>query len=237
MLVFGFVPVTINIKCFLDETLMYKVKEIFKSYQGEGYNAGSVAVFVRFAKCNLWSGSELDRNSSVCKFCDTDFLGGVEYSDAKELVRDVESAWGDGNVSKAVILTGGEPLLSVDCHLVYELKRLGYKIWVETNGTVAMRPGVRSCVDWTTVSPKAGTVMRVDHANELKLVYPQAGLTPTKAKDMLPKAVHLFLQPKHPMPIYDEDMFRSNCDAVVKYCIDNPEWKISVQTHKIMGVR
>lgn len=217
--------------------MSYKIKEIFKSYQGEGYNAGTVAVFIRFAKCNLWSGSELDRKSSICKFCDTDFLGGIEYETAAEVCDLVDSTWAGGSDNRVVILTGGEPLLSVDVFLTSELKKRGYKIWVETNGTVAPKPGVRPCLDWVTVSPKAGTTMRIMHADELKVVYPQNGLTPDQAHEMMPTAHQLFVQPKHPEPTFDEEMFRSNCDAAIAYCMVHPEWRLSIQTHKITGVR
>lgn len=215
---------------------MYKVKEVFKSYQGEGYNAGTVAVFLRFARCNLWSGSELDRQASICKFCDTDFLGGTEY-ELDELCNLVDEAWGPGTENRVVILTGGEPLLSTDVHLASQLKQRGYTIWVETNGTVAPQPGVRPCLDWVTVSPKAGTKMRIMLADELKLVYPQSGLSPEEAIEMVPSARWHMLQPKYPMPVYDDEIFASNCDAVIRYCLENPKWSVSIQTHKITNSR
>jgi len=217
--------------------LGYKIKEIFKSYQGEGFNAGTVAVFVRFAKCNLWSGSELDRKSSICQFCDTNFIGGAEYETATEVCDLVDDAWGGGLDNRVVILTGGEPLLCVDVFIASELKKRGYAVWVETNGTVAPKPGVRPCLDWVTVSPKAGTTMRIMHVNELKVVYPQHGLTPDQALEMMPTAHELFIQPKHPEPVYDDEIFRSNCDAAIAYCMANPKWRLSFQTHKITGAR
>jgi len=217
--------------------MSYKIKEIFKSYQGEGYNSGTVCVFVRFATCNLWSGSELDRNSSVCQFCDTNFIGGVEYDSAIEVADIVDSTWGDSHKNRIVVLTGGEPLLSVDSYLTHELRKRGYLLWVETNGTVVPKPGVTNCLDWITVSPKSGTKVRIKHANELKVVYPQSGLTPEQARDMVPSVHELFIQPKHPEPNFDDVIFASNCDAAIKYCMDNPEWRLSIQTHKITGVR
>lgn len=208
----------------------YAVKEIFYTLQGEGRNAGRAAVFCRFAGCNLWSGREADRMQAVCTFCDTDFvgtdgLGGGRFADASALARAIARAWrGGAEAERLVVLTGGEPLLQVDAALIECLHALKFEIAVETNGTVPVPPGL----DWVCVSPKAGASLVVTGGDELKLVFPQSGLTPGAFEDM--DFDHFLLQPM------DGPERESNTAAAVAYCLEHPHWRLSLQTHKFLGI-
>ena len=211
--------------------MTYAVKEIFYTLQGEGGNAGRAAVFCRFAGCNLWSGREGDRDSAQCRFCDTDFVGtdgtgGGKFVDANALADAVASHWPAGVSGKPLtVLTGGEPLLQVDAALVDALHARGFEIAVETNGTIAPPAGL----DWICVSPKAGTELRVHAGHELKVVVPQDGLD-LDALVQLPFGRHL-LQPM------DGPLVRENTQWAIARCLRDPRWRLSVQTHKMVGIR
>lgn len=208
--------------------MSYAVKEIFYSLQGEGAQTGRPAVFCRFAGCNLWSGREPDRREAVCGFCDTDFVGtdgpgGGRFSSAEALVAAICAAW-PGNTPRFVVCTGGEPLLQLDEPLLDALHRQGAEVAVETNGT---RPAPRG-IDWLTVSPKAGSPLVLGSGDELKLVYPQRDAAP-EAFEHLPFR-HFFLQPM------DGPGRERNTRAAMEYCLSHPRWRLSLQTHKILGV-
>ena len=211
--------------------MTYAVKEIFYTLQGEGMNAGRAAVFCRFAGCNLWSGREADRETATCRFCDTDFVGldgtgGGRFENAAALAGAVASAWeGRGASGRLVVLTGGEPLLQVDAALVEALHERGFEIAVETNGTVAAPAGL----DWICVSPKAGAPLVQRSGHELKLVVPQEGADPRDY--VMLDFRHLLLSP---MDNAERD---ANTAAAVAYCMANPRWRISLQTHKLLGIR
>ncbi len=215
--------------------MAYSVKEIFYTLQGEGANAGRAAVFCRFAGCNLWSGREQDRASAVCRFCDTDFVGidgdgGGRFADAPALARAVASHWprdaGGQLIGRPlVVLTGGEPLLQVDEALVVALKALGFELAVETNGTVPAPAGL----DWLCVSPKAGAPLLQRQGQELKLVFPQVGMDPAEFESLAFE--HFFLQPM------DGPQVKAHTQAAVQYCQTHPRWRLSVQTHKVIGIR
>jgi 7-carboxy-7-deazaguanine synthase (Cx14CxxC type) len=208
---------------------MYQVKEIFYTLQGEGANAGTPAVFCRFAGCNLWSGREADRAAAQCRFCDTDFVGtdgpgGGKFASADDLARACRAACTAQHSPALVVLTGGEPMLQVDQPLIDALHGRGFSIAIETNGTIAVPDGI----DWICVSPKAGTHLVQTWGDELKLVYPQAGLDPA---DLLPfEFEHRFLQ-----PMDGPDQAR-NTRAAIDYCKAHPPWRLSVQTHKVLGI-
>lgn len=209
--------------------MSYAVKEIFKTLQGEGGNAGRPAVFCRFSGCNLWSGREQDRASAVCRFCDTDFVGtdgpgGGRFADAEALAGQVASIWGASTDRRFVVLTGGEPLLQVDEPLLEALKAETFEIAVETNGTIEAPPSL----DWVCVSPKAGAPLRQQKGDELKLVYPQRGLAPDELQGL--DFRHFWLQPM------DGPAKAANTDAAVAYCLANPRWRLGVQTHKLIGI-
>ncbi|HZS63327.1 MAG TPA: 7-carboxy-7-deazaguanine synthase, partial [Xanthobacteraceae bacterium] len=205
--------------------MSYTVKEIFLTLQGEGAHTGRVAVFCRFAGCNLWSGREADRATAVCRFCDTDFVGtdgtrGGRYESAEALARVIEEEWGAGTGQRWVVLTGGEPLLQLDETLIAALHARAFAIAVETNGTIAPPAGL----DWLCVSPKAGTELRVRSGHELKLVYPQAGAEP---QDFVGLAFERFsLQPM------DGPDAAANTSKAIDYCLRHPQWRLSLQTHK-----
>lgn len=210
--------------------MSYSVKEIFHTLQGEGANTGRAAVFCRFAGCNLWSGHERDRSSARCRFCDTDFVGvngerGGRYATADELAQTVEDTWQGPAERRFVVCTGGEPLLQLDQPLVDALRGLGFSVAIETNGTV--RP--KADVDWTCVSPKAGTELMLLSGNELKLVYPQQGISPGDFLDL--DFDHFFLQP------LDGENLARNLHVAVEYCLANPAWRLSLQAHKLIGIR
>ncbi|HIJ38655.1 MAG TPA: 7-carboxy-7-deazaguanine synthase [Rhodospirillaceae bacterium] len=208
--------------------MAYLVKEIFYSLQGEGVQAGRPAVFCRFAGCNLWSGREEDRSRAVCQFCDTDFVGADagRFDDPQTLAQALADLWPkQSHDHRLVICTGGEPLLQLDEPLTTALHKQGFRIAVETNGTVLRPPGI----DWLCVSPKAGAPLLLNSGDELKLVYPQAGaLPPAYAKLAFD---HFLLQPM------DGPAQTANIQAAVTYCLENPQWRLSLQTHKVLGLR
>jgi 7-carboxy-7-deazaguanine synthase (Cx14CxxC type) len=210
---------------------MYSVKEIFYTLQGEGANAGRPAVFCRFAGCNLWSGREGDRAEAVCRFCDTDFVGtdgpgGGKFRSPGELAAAVAAAWpaGEPLARPLVVCTGGEPLLQLDRPLIEALHSAGFEIAVETNGTVVPPPGI----DWLCVSPKAEAPLVVTGGDELKLVYPQAGAEPERFAGLAFR--HFFLQPM------DGPAREANTRAALQYCLAHPRWRLSLQTHKLLGI-
>ena len=210
---------------------MYAVKEIFYTLQGEGAQSGRAAVFCRFAGCNLWTGREPDRASAVCQFCDTDFVGtdgpgGGKFADAEELASAVAAAWPQGSEGghPFVVCTGGEPLLQVDAALIDALHGHGIEIAVETNGTVAAPAGI----DWICVSPKAGAQLVQTTGDELKLVFPQAEAMPHQFEKLSFK--HFFVQPM------DGPARTANTELAVRYCQQHPQWRLSLQTHKILGI-
>jgi 7-carboxy-7-deazaguanine synthase len=210
--------------------MSYAVKEIFLTLQGEGAHAGRAAVFCRFAGCNLWSGREQDRESAVCRFCDTDFVGvdgtlGGRYASAGELADAIAAQWRGNDVDRYAVLTGGEPLLQLDGALIEALHARGFAIAIETNGTIDPPAGL----DWICVSPKAGAELVLRRGNELKLVYPQSGAAP---EDFAGLAFERFsLQP---MDGPDRD---DNTARAVEYCLRHPQWRLSMQTHKSLGIR
>ena len=214
--------------------MSYQIKEIFYTLQGEGANAGKPAVFCRFAGCNLWSGREADRASAVCQFCDTDFVGtdgtlGARYDSADALAQQIEKLWPEGELgNRFVVLTGGEPLLQVDDALVAALHARHFKIAVETNGSLLAPEGI----DWICVSPKAGAPWLQRSGQELKLVWPQEGLAWSEAQAMqdLPFKNH-YLQPQ------DNVLRAKNTEICIALCLQNPIWNLSLQTHKITGIR
>jgi 7-carboxy-7-deazaguanine synthase len=214
--------------------MTYTVKEIFYTLQGEGAQSGRAAVFCRFSGCNLWSGREEDRSRAVCKFCDTDFVGvgpdGGRFPSANELADAIERCWGgggnaSGRENKYVVCTGGEPLLQLDEKLIDALHERGFEVAVETNGT---RPAPSS-LDWICVSPKAGAPFVQKTGSELKLVYPQAEAPPSKFADL--DFRHFFLQPM------DGPDIAENTEGAIAYCLAHPQWRLSIQTHKLVGVR
>lgn len=212
--------------------MSYSVKEIFYTLQGEGANTGRAAVFCRFTGCNLWSGREHDRASAVCKFCDTDFvgadgIGGGKFIDSDSLADAVRDKWPDTCADSSrplVVCTGGEPLLQLDDALVVSFHNAGFEIAVETNGTKIPPKGV----DWICVSPKAGVELRVRSGNELKLVYPQTGISPNEFEAL--DFAHFFLQPMDGLDLLQ------NTKLAVEFCLSNPKWRLSLQTHKIVGI-
>ncbi|BAT60048.1 7-carboxy-7-deazaguanine synthase [Variibacter gotjawalensis] len=208
----------------------FAVKEIFLTLQGEGTHAGRAAVFCRFAGCNLWSGREQDRASAECTFCDTDFVGtdgtkGGRYADADALADAIEAEWTGGSGNRFCVLTGGEPLLQVSEALTAALHRRGFEIAVETNGTVPRPEGI----DWMCVSPKAATELAITAGDELKLVYPQREAPPERFAD-LPFA-NFLLQPMDGPDVIE------NTRAAIAYCLKHPQWRLSAQTHKHLGIR
>lgn len=210
--------------------MSYAVKEIFKTLQGEGAQMGRAAVFCRFAGCNLWSGREIDREKSVCTFCDTDFVGtdgtqGGRYANADALADAIEAEWAGPNPQRYVVLTGGEPLLQVDEALVMALHARGFQIGVETNGTQVAPAGL----DWICVSPKADAEIVQTSGHELKLVYPQEKAMPDQFEHLAFE--HFFLQPM------DSPRAAANLEAAITYCTDNPRWRLSLQSHKMIGIR
>jgi 7-carboxy-7-deazaguanine synthase len=211
--------------------MTYSVKEIFYTLQGEGANAGRPAVFCRMAGCNLWSGREEDRATAVCRFCDTDFVGtdgtaGGKYPTADALAQAIAAHWpNDSHAHRLVVVTGGEPLLQLDTSLIDALHQHGFRIAVETNGTLAPPPGV----DWLCVSPKLGSTLVVQAGQELKLVYPQDGGEPAQFAHLA--FDNFYLQPM------DGPQQAQNTQAAIAYCQAHPQWSLSVQTHKMIGIR
>jgi 7-carboxy-7-deazaguanine synthase (Cx14CxxC type) len=207
----------------------YAVKEIFLTLQGEGGQAGRPAVFCRFAGCNLWSGREADRASAECRFCDTDFVGtdgagGGRFADEIDLADAIEASWRGGPERRYVVFTGGEPLLQLDARLLGAIHARGFEAAVETNGTLEAPGGL----DWICVSPKAGTALRQRSGDELKLVFPQDGLDPAEL-DRLDFA-QFWLQPM------DGPARARNTEAAIAYCLAHPRWRLSLQTHKFIGI-
>lgn len=210
--------------------MAYSVKEAFKTLQGEGRHAGRAAVFCRFAGCNLWSGREADRAAAQCSFCDTDFIGvdaegGGRFGDAGALAAHLAGLWGEERKGRFTVLTGGEPMLQIDAALVEALHKEGFEIAVETNGTLEATPGI----DWICVSPKAGTELKQRRGDELKLVYPQKGAEPALYEGL--DFRHFLLQPM------DGPEILRNTSAAVDYCLAHPRWRLSLQTHKMIGVK
>ena len=210
--------------------MTYSVKEIFYTLQGEGAQAGLPAVFLRFSGCNLWTGREADRSTAVCQFCDTDFVGtdgvnGDKFADAASLAAKVASLWPQpSHDHRLVVCTGGEPLLQLDEAAIHALHQQGFRIAVETNGTIKAPEGI----DWICVSPKSDAPLNQTSGQELKLVFPQS-----KARPELFEALdfdHFLLQPM------DNDQQADNTRAAIQYCLDHPQWRLSLQTHKIIGI-
>ncbi|MFC3079951.1 7-carboxy-7-deazaguanine synthase [Phenylobacterium terrae] len=209
--------------------MSYAVKEIFLTLQGEGGQAGRPAVFCRFSGCNLWSGREQDRASAVCNFCDTDFVGmdgpgGGRFATPDELAGAVEAAWEGGPAGRLVVCTGGEPLLQLDPSLIAALHARGFEIAVETNGTLPAPAGI----DWICVSPKADAPLAQTRGQELKLVFPQPGVDPARFEGL--DFERFFLQPM------DGPDRAANTQAAIAYCLAHPRWRLSVQTHKYLGI-
>ncbi len=210
--------------------MSYAVKEIFLTLQGEGAHAGRTAVFCRFSGCNLWTGREQDRAEAICKFCDTDFVGmdgtlGGRYANADALASAVAAQWEGPPEHRYTVLTGGEPLLQVDSALIDALHARGFTIAVETNGTVAAPPGL----DWICVSPKAGAELILRKGHELKLVYPQPENKPEDFANLEFERFSL-------QPLDGPDIAQST-QAAIAYCLAHPQWRLSVQTHKTLGIR
>ena len=210
--------------------MSYAVKEIFLTLQGEGAHAGRAAVFCRFAGCNLWSGREQDRPSATCQFCDTDFVGtdgtlGRRYASANELADTIAAQWTGKETNRYVVLTGGEPMLQLDGPLVDALHARNFAIGVETNGTITPPEGL----DWICVSPKAGSDLVLRQGHELKLVFPQQAAMPEAFTGLAFKRFSL-----QPM---DGPDFIENTARAVDYCLKHPQWRLSVQTHKTLGIR
>ena len=212
--------------------MSYAVKEIFYTLQGEGAQTGRAAVFCRFAGCNLWSGREQDRAAAVCRFCDTDFVGvegpdGGRFADAEELAERIDETWRAVSSAgrKFVVCTGGEPLLQLDRAVIDALHAREFEVAVETNGTIAAPPGI----DWLCVSPKARAELVQRSGDELKLFFPQAGARPESYAGLGFR--HFFLQPM------DGPLRQANTEQALSYCLDNPAWRLSLQTHKFVGIR
>jgi 7-carboxy-7-deazaguanine synthase (Cx14CxxC type) len=209
--------------------MTYAVKECFLTLQGEGVQAGSRAVFLRFAGCNLWSGREADRAAAQCTFCDTDFVGtdgegGGKFASPGELAAQVEALWGASRAGRLVVITGGEPMLQLDETLVGALHARGFRIAVETNGTLPAVAGL----DWICVSPKAGTEVVQRQGNELKLVWPQAGIDPTELESWA--FDHFLVQPM------DCDEREAALKAAIALAMERPKWRLSLQAHKVVGL-
>jgi 7-carboxy-7-deazaguanine synthase (Cx14CxxC type) len=212
--------------------MSYAVKEIFHTLQGEGANTGRPAVFLRFAGCNLWTGREEDRGSAVCRFCDTDFVGtdgpgGGRFDSADSLADAVSAAWppfSSAFAQRFVVITGGEPLLQLDESLIEALHHQGFRVAVETNGTIPPPAGI----DWLCVSPKADAPLVVDRGDEMKLVFPQEGQDPAALESL--RFTHFLIQP---MDGPDRDR---NTALAIQYCEEHPRWGLSLQTHKLLGI-
>jgi len=209
--------------------MTYSVKECFLTLQGEGVQSGSRAVFLRFAGCNLWSGREQDRATAQCRFCDTDFVGtdgegGGKFGSPEELAARVESLWGNRREGRLVVVTGGEPMLQLDEALIEALHDRGFRVAVETNGTLPAARGL----DWICVSPKAGTDVVQRRGDELKLVWPQEGIEPAELERW--DFAHFLVQPM------DCDEREAALDAAVRLAMDRPKWRLSLQAHKVVGL-
>ena len=209
--------------------MSYAVKECFLTLQGEGVQSGSRAVFLRFAACNLWSGREQDRATAQCQFCDTDFVGtdgegGGKFSSAGALAAEVEALWGDGQEQRLVVVTGGEPMLQLDAELIDALHARGFRVAMESNGTLPAAAGI----DWVCISPKAGTDVVQRSGNELKLVWPQAGIELDELESW--QFDHFLVQPM------DCAERQAAIEAAIKLAMDRPRWRLSLQAHKAVGL-
>jgi 7-carboxy-7-deazaguanine synthase (Cx14CxxC type) len=209
--------------------MTYAVKECFLTLQGEGVQAGSRAVFLRFAGCNLWSGREQDRETAQCRFCDTDFVGtdgegGGKFADAGELADQVDSLWGAGEDRRLVVITGGEPMLQLDEALVDALHERGFRVAVESNGTLRATAGI----DWLCISPKAGTEIVQRSGDELKLVWPQAGIDPAELEGW--SFDHFLVQP---MDCAERE---EAIESAIRLAMDRPRWRLTLQAHKVVGL-
>ena len=212
--------------------MTYSVKEIYHTLQGEGAQTGSAAVFCRFSGCNLWTGLEKDRQSAKCNFCDTDFVGtnginGGKFKTPADLAKAIESVWQEQSENfkdRLVVFTGGEPGLQLNQALIDELHHLNFRCAVETNGTVEVPPNL----DWICVSPKVDEPLKTNAGNELKLVFPQAHLPPEKFAQL--DFENFYLQP------IDNKDYQSNLKKTINYCLAHPQWRISIQTHKLIGI-
>ena len=208
---------------------MYQIKEMYYTLQGEGARTGRPSVFCRFTGCNLWSGREKDRSTAVCNFCDTDFVGvdgpgGGKFINALELSDAIEAFWQNEEPNKYVVFTGGEPGLQLDKNVIDHLHLKNFEVAVETNGTLDLPVNI----DWLTVSPKADSTLKIRTGNELKLVYPQENVSPNSFEDLDFEIFYL-----QPMDNGDKD---KNTQKTIQYCLENPKWKLSLQTHKYMGI-
>jgi len=209
--------------------MSYAVKEAFLTLQGEGVQAGSRAVFLRFAGCNLWSGREADRATAQCNFCDTDFVGtdgsgGGKFAGAEKLAAHVESLWGEGAEERLVVITGGEPMLQLDEKLIDALHARGFRVAVESNGTLPATPGI----DWLCISPKAGTEVVQRSGDELKLVWPQQGIDPAEIEQW--GFDHFLVQPM------DGASLKASIDAAIALAMERPRWRLTLQAHKVVGL-
>ena len=210
--------------------MSYRIKEIYYTLQGEGFHTGRPAVFLRFSECNLWSGYEADRPTSVCPFCDTDFVGtdgpgGGVFETSRNLAQTVQQSWPEASQSKKlVVCTGGEPLLQLDQNLVDALHQAGFEIALETNGTLSPPRGI----DWTCVSPKAGSRLVLEKGDELKLVFPQTGIEPQDYLSL--DFTYFYLQPMA------GPQLQENTELALRYCLKHPEWTLSLQIHKILNI-
>jgi 7-carboxy-7-deazaguanine synthase len=210
--------------------MAYAVKEAFLTLQGEGVQAGSRAVFLRFAGCNLWSGREQDRATAQCNFCDTDFVGtdgpgGGKFASAEQLSAHIEALWGAGDERRLVVITGGEPMLQLDPALIDALHARGFRVAVESNGTLPAVPGI----DWLCISPKAGTEVVQRSGDELKLVWPQTGIDPADVEDW--EFDHFLVQP---MDCAD---LQASQDAAIALAMERPKWRLTLQGHKVVGLK
>jgi len=210
--------------------MAYHVKEIYLTLQGEGFHAGRTAVFCRFAGCNLWNGREADRAEAACDFCDTDFVGmdgpgGGVFANADDLADRIEKVWGERTGSRFVVFTGGEPMLQLDREAVEAVRRRGFETAVETNGTKRIEFGF----DWICVSPKPNSELIVREGDELKLVYPVVGLDPADFSNLA--FDHFYLQP------LDDEHAAENRKRTADYCLQHPQWRVSLQRHKIIGIK
>jgi 7-carboxy-7-deazaguanine synthase (Cx14CxxC type) len=211
--------------------MSFTVKEIFYTLQGEGAQAGRAAVFCRFTGCNLWTGLEKDRAAAICNFCDTDFVGfdgegGGRFADAPALAAAIDARWPtNAGGRKFVVCTGGEPLLQMTADFVRALHERGFEVAIETNGTILPPPGI----DWICVSPKANADLLLGHGSELKLIFPQEGADPLSYEQL--DFAHFFLQPM------DGPELTRNTELAVRYCLDHPKWRLSLQTQKVLGIK
>ena len=208
---------------------MFLVKEIYYTIQGEGARTGRPSVFCRFAGCNLWTGREKDRKDAICNFCDTNFIGidgpgGDKFKDETKITNAINDKWPQHLNNKYVVLTGGEPALQINSLLIDKLHEAGFEVAIETNGTLPLPSGI----DWVTVSPKSNTLLEIISGEELKLVFPQKGVDPEIFKKMNFK--NFFLQP------LDGEQKEANTQKTVQYCLENPFWSLSLQTHKYIGI-